>query len=306
MDWTEIKIKIPVSDIELAQSIALMAVPYGFYTEDYSNLEAEALEIAHIDLIDEELLARDRDNAVIHIYISPEESPAEAIAFLSERFSAEGISHVIENTPCSDEDWTNNWKKYYKPFSVGKRLYVCPAWMEPGDVGERRVLLMEPGAAFGTGSHNTTRLCLEVLDSLIKDGDTVLDIGAGSGILSIAALLLGAKEAFAVDIDKFAAKTAAANAEMNGFLPPRYTAVCGDLADKVKGKYTVVAANIVADVIKRFIPVVGEYMTGDGVFLMSGIIDTRADEVLSCLSENGFTLSGRRDEGGWVCLTAHK
>ena len=161
MDWTEVKIHIDSKDVETAGNIAQMVVPYGIYIEDYSDLEEAAWEIAHIDLIDEDLLKKDRNKATIHIYISPEESPAEAVAFLSERYNAEGIKHEIDLSVCRNQDWENNWKEYFKPMPVGRKLLIRPVWDNDYDAGDRAVLDIEPGLAFGSGGHDTTRLCLE-------------------------------------------------------------------------------------------------------------------------------------------------
>ena len=249
MEWTEIRLTVPSNMTELAADIANMVVPYGLYIEDYSDLEQGAREIAHIDLIDEELLARDRSKAVIRLYISPEESPPEAVAFLRERFSAAGITHEVETSGVSEDDWANNWKQYFKPLEIGERLLICPTWEETPPPQNRAVLQIDPGMAFGTGGHETTRLVLETLDRHIKGGETLLDVGCGSGILSIAALLLGAKSALGVDIDPLAVKTAAENGKLNGMLPPDYTVVQGNLVDQVGGRFDIVAANIVADAI---------------------------------------------------------
>ena len=302
MDWTEIKIDVNAEDIDKAGDIAQMVVPYGIYIEDYSHLNEEVEEIAHIDLIDEDLLKKDRTKAIVHVYISPEENPAEAIAFLSERYNAEGIKHKITTASCVMEDWINNWKKYFKPINVGKKLLIRPTWEEKYEAGERKVLHLEPGLAFGTGTHETTRLCMEFLEKYVKDGDTVLDIGCGSGILSVAALLLGAKNAVGVDIDALAVKTAVQNAEIN-HVGGKFTGICGDLTDKVSGKYNVVVANIVADVIIMLSKNVENYMNPDTVFLMSGIIDTREQDVLDAI-ESKFDIIGRKTERGWVALAA--
>jgi ribosomal protein L11 methyltransferase len=170
------------------------------------------------------------------------------------------------------------------------------------DSGDRAVLNIEPGAAFGTGTHETTRLCLETLDKIIKDGDTVLDIGCGSGILAISAMLLGAKEGFGVDIDPLAVKIAAENGKMNNFTEPQLQFVCGDLADKVTKKYDVVVANIVADIIILFSTQVRAFMKPGAKFIASGIIDSRADEVVFALQNAGLILKERIEENGWVCL----
>jgi ribosomal protein L11 methyltransferase len=302
MDWTEITVEVNAEDIDRAGDIAQMVVPYGIYIEDYSHLNEEVEEIAHIDLIDEELLKKDRTKAKVHVYISPEESPAEAIAFLSERYNAVGIQHTIRTDPCVKEDWINNWKKYFKPIPVGKKLLIRPTWEEEYEAGERTVLHLEPGLAFGTGTHETTRLCMELLEEYVQPGFDVLDVGCGSGILSVAALLLGAEKAVGVDIDALAVKTAVQNAEIN-HVQDRFIGICGDLTDKVSGKYHIIVANIVADVIVELTKNVGQFMYPDTIYLMSGIIDTREKDVLAAL-EDRFEILSRRTEKGWVALAA--
>ena len=215
--WTEIKITVATKDIETAGNIANMVVPYGIYIEDYSALEEETMEIAHIDLIEESLLKKDRTKGIIHIYVNPHENPLEATSFLKERLDSEGIEHKIEVGDCLTEDWQNNWKQYYHAMPIGKKLMIRPLWENEFDADGRKVLNIEPGLAFGTGSHPTTKLCLETLENYVNDGTTVLDIGCGSGILSIAALLLGARSALGVDIGSLAVKTAVSNAKENGF-----------------------------------------------------------------------------------------
>lgn len=301
-NWTEVKIEVSAADTERAGDIAQMVVPYGIYIEDYSDLEAAALEIAHIDLIDEALLQKDRTKSFIHVYISPEENPAEATAFLRERYTAEGIPFAITLQNCAAEDWINNWRKYFKPMPVGERLLIRPTWEDEFDAGGRVVLHLEPGLAFGTGTHETTRLCMELLEKYVAPGDEVLDMGCGSGILSVAALLLGAKQAVGVDIDPLAVKTAVENAKING-VEARFTGICGNLAEQVSGKFDVVAANIVADVVILLTQDAPRFMRPDTVYIMSGIIDTRADDVLACLKER-FAVIERREERGWVALAA--
>ena len=301
-NWTEIKINVPVERVDEAGSIASMTVPYGIYIEDYSNLEEEAMEIAKIDLIDEELLAKDRSIGIVHIYISPEENPQEAVSFIKERLESEKIEYSIELANCAREDWENNWKQYFKPINVGNKLIIRPIWVDDYDAGDRKVLNLEPGIAFGTGTHETTRLCLEALENYITPDTNMLDVGCGSGILSVAGMLLGAKDVTGVDIDKLAVKVAIENGKLNGFAYPEYNMIVGNLIDRVTGKYSVVTADIVADAIIMLTPDVKNFLSDDAVYIVSGIIDIREDEVLSCLSENGFTIVNRRSENGWVCL----
>ena len=301
-NWTEIKIAVNSADIDRASDIANVVVPYGIYIEDYRNLEQIVDDIAHIDLIDEDLLQKDRSKAFVHIYLEPDVSPSEAVQFLSERYNSEGIEHTIELLNCAEEDWRNNWKKYYKPLAVGKNLMIVPSWYENYDTGGRLALTIDPGLAFGTGGHETTRLCLEMCEKYMKQGDDVLDVGCGSGILGIAALLSGAGRAVGVDIDDVAVRTARENAALNG-VDDRFTAICGSFTEKVEGKYDVVLANIVADAIMFLSKGVVDFMKDDAVYIMSGIIDTRADKVKADVGKY-FKIIEEHLDGGWACFAA--
>lgn len=302
MDWTEIIAEVDAKDTERAENIAVMTVPYGIYIEDYSSLEEEVLEIAKIDLIDEELLAKNRETARIHIYISPEDNPAEATAFLEERFRAENINFKILTDKCDVEACLDNWKKYFYPIEIGEKLLVRPVWREEYDPKGRTVLHLEPGIAFGTGTHETTRLCLEALEKYVSDGAAVLDVGCGSGILAVASLLLGAKSAIGIDIDELAVKSSIENAERNG-VSDRYTAIHGNLADEVTGTYDIITANIVADAIIMLSGDIEKHMHKDTVYIMSGIIDSRLEDVLSALPKTLKIIETRTDKG-WYCLVA--
>ena len=306
MDWTEIKVTVPVERVDEAGAIVSMTVPYGIYIEDYSDMEDAVLEIAHIDLIDEDLLARDRSKGIVHVYISPEENPNEAVSFIRERLSSEGIDFEIDSILCKNADWENNWKKYFKPMPVGEKLLIQPIWKDKVDAGDRVVINLEPGLAFGSGSHETTKLCLAAIEKHITPGCKMLDIGCGSGILSIASLLLGAGEATGVDIDKLAVKTAMENANRNGFDESKYTLYHGNLTDKVSGKFDVIAANIVADAIIMLSKGVDEFMNDDSVYIVSGIIDLRENEVVSALDNYGFRITERHEDGGWLCFECKK
>ncbi len=298
--WTEIIISIPAKDVDTASDIAHVIVPYGIYIEDYSNLEVEALEIAHIDLIDEDLLAKNRETALIHIYISQQDNPLEAIAFLTERYTACGIKHEIDTKNCLKEDWINNWKKYFKPLSVGEKLLVRPTWEDEYDSDGRTVLHLEPGLAFGTGTHETTRLCMELIEKYQKDGDDVLDMGCGSGILSVASLLLGAKSAVGVDIDPLAVKTALENVEVNA-VADKFTGICGNLTEKVTGKFNLLLANIVADAIIMLSKDAPKFMYENSVYIVSGIIDTRENDVIEAITPT-YKIIEKREENGWVAM----
>ena len=301
MNWTEITVKVPQKYTDEAAAIANMTVPYGIYIEDYSDLEEKAEEIAHIDLIDEELIAKDRTVSVIHIYISECDNAAEALEFLRERLTAAGIENTVGSAGVTDSDWNENWKKYFHVSEIGERLVIVPSWESYDNKSGRKELHIDPGAAFGTGTHATTSLCLEMLESYVSADTRMLDIGCGSGILAVASVLLGAQRAVGVDIDAQSVKTAKENAEINGISEKTEFSV-GDLADRVNGKYTVVCANIVADVVIRLLESVKNYMDDGAVLIVSGIIDLRKDDVLAAAGKYGFKLCGERYKDNWCAF----
>ena len=305
MNWTEITVSVPNEYTESASAIANMTVPYGIYIEDYSDLETSAWEIAHIDLIDEDLINKDRKNSVIHIYISECDNAAEALEFLKERLTAEKIPFEAGSIGVDDADWNENWKKYFKPIEIGEKLAVVPSWEEYENRENRTILSIDPGAAFGTGTHATTSLCLELLQGFVDNDTEMLDIGCGSGILGLASVLLGCKKAFGVDIDAQSVKTARENAEINR-ISDKATFEVGDLTQVVSGKYGVICANIVADVIIRLLPDVDEFMTEGGVLIVSGIIDIRKDDVLKAVNDNGFKIADQKYKDNWCAFVLKK
>ena len=285
MEWTDIQITVPQQYAETAEAIATMVSNGGIYIEDYSDLEQQAWEIAHVDLIEQDLLDQPRDIVKVHMYLAPDENPAEILPLFKERLEASGVEYKLETSGIEQEDWQNAWKKYYHAMDIGQRLAIVPGW-ETYDT-DRIVITMDPGMAFGTGTHETTSLCLETLDSMVKGGERVLDIGTGSGILAIAALKLGAAEAEGVDIDPMCVRTAGENAE---------------LSDKASGKYNIITANIVAAAILSLAPHVPVLMAPGARFIASGIIDTRKDEVLAGLRAAGLEPVEIKEKRGWVCV----
>ena len=253
----------------------------------------------HVDLIEQDLLDQPRDIVKVHMYLAPDENPAEILPLFKERLEASGVEYKLETSGIEQEDWQNAWKKYYHAMDIGQHLAIVPGW-ETYDT-DRIVITMDPGMAFGTGTHETTSLCLETLDSMVKGGERVLDIGTGSGILAIAALKLGAAEAEGVDIDPMCVRTAGENAERNG-VAEHFTVLVGDLSDKASGKYNIITANIVAAAILSLAPHVPVLMAPGARFIASGIIDTRKDEVLAGLRAAGLEPVEIKEKRGWVCV----
>jgi len=304
MKWNEIIITVPVGVVEDAENIANMTVSHGIYTEDFSDLEQGAWDIAHIDLIDEDLLQSDRSVARIHIYIDGAQNPAEEKQYLEAMLGRSGIESRIEINLVDDADWSENWKKYFKQINIGNRLSVCPSWEEPKYEDGREVIMLDPGAAFGTGAHATTRLCMELLESRCESGYRMLDVGCGSGILAIAAAKLGAEECFGVDIDPIAVKVATENAEENKVTQ----SICFEVGsiEAADGEYDVMCANIVADVIIMLAKDMAAHLKAGASVICSGIIEGRQDEVEKALIEAGLTIEEHIVKENWHAIAAKR
>lgn len=299
--WNELTVKVKTEDTARASDVCTVIADMGIYVEDYSDLENVVWNIAHVDLIEQELLERDRTHSLIHVYIKQEKDALECVEFIKARLDAEGIEYETSIVGVNEEDWANNWKQYYHTQRIGKRIVVTPSWEEYTPSGDDVQMRLDPGMAFGTGTHDTTRLCLELLEEVVTPETRILDVGTGSGILSVGGVLLGAPSALGVDIDPVAVKVANENAEINE-VSDKTEFVCGDLTDKVHGKFEIVTANIVADVIIRLLSTVKNYLLKGGVLIVSGIIDTRADEVENACHEAGFVTKKRLEHGGWVAI----
>ncbi len=311
MQYTELIIKIDIEHEDVATSIISMLDIGGIYTEDYSDM-LDCPLVKNFALIDEELLKKDVTYALLHVYFAPHINMTAVIEYLTARFDAENIPMSIMSNTVKEDDYANSWKQYYKPLSIGN-IAVVPEWEEYEKKENETVLRIDPGMAFGTGTHETTSLCIEEIQKYDIKGENVLDIGCGSGILSIASLLMGAKEVNAIDIDPNAVKVSHENASLNSY-EGEFKAVTGNILSMdeaaknlVDGKkYKFILANIVADVIIRLSAFVGDLLTDDGLFIMSGIITERREEVLKALSDNGFKVTGEHEKGGWLCITAQK
>ena len=306
--WLEVAVNTTPDELDRVSSRLIAAGMDGLVIEDEGDfLRFLEQNKQYWDYVDQELLDRMKGVTRVTFFVSDD---ADGRAQL-EKYTR-GLDAEYTVTSLTDNDWAYSWQKYYKPLEIGNRLYVVPEWEKDKPIPEGRVpFYLNPGLTFGTGSHASTQLCLEGVEEHTVTGLPVLDLGCGSGILSIAALCLGASDAIAVDIDPKAVDVAYENAALNGIGKDRYLVRAGNVisdaglaAELAQKKYHLVLANIVADVIIPLSAQVPALLAEDGVFLCSGIIDTRAHEVEAALQKNGLTITRKREKNGWVALEA--
>lgn len=317
MEWTEVNIYTASEGIELLCAKLMDIGIKGFVIQDAGDFN-EFLENkdGKWDYIDEDLMGLSDCETRITVYLPSNSQGADMLlsirAMLSElkESDTEGIYGRLEAELSSirEEDWANNWKQYFKPVKIGEKLVIKPSWEEYENDGSRIVLEIDPASSFGTGQHHTTRLCLELLEKSLKNGDRILDMGCGSGILSIGAMLLGAESAVAVDIEQNAAETAMENAVKNHISPEKYETFYGNiltdenLAGRIDAKYDVIAANIVADVLIAMKDHFVRYIKNGGTLIVSGIIEERMHEVIGVLEEAGFNAPEINVKEGWAAV----
>ena len=301
-NWTKLTVTGKTVDLDGITAVMSM-LDNGLMIEDYSDFSFNGM---YGELVDETILNADRDTVKVSLFVPEEKSFIEYKEYLETRLSALGIDAEISFEGMNEADWAESWKQYYKPIPLG-RVTIVPAW-EKYEAKEGEIIIkMDPGMAFGTGTHETTRLVMKIMQDEIKGGERVLDVGTGSGILSICASKLGAKSCNAYDIDPVAVKVARENAKDDGC--QNITVGVSDLlhgVDLSGGKYDFCVANIVADIIIRMMPDISDYLTDGAPLILSGIIAPRADEVRASVRENGFTIIREEQENDWLAIMARR
>lgn len=322
MEWLELTIDTASSGVELVETALSLNGYDSFIVDDAADFE-NFLETNkdYWDVVDNDLAEKMQDVSCIRLYLEDTPAAPEEVFRLKELLSsvkalwpdAELGTLDVKMQNVKDEDWENNWKQYYQPIEIGKRLLVVPKWMQPENPEHRIPVLLDPGMIFGTGAHASTQMCMKALEALVRGEEQVIDLGSGSGILSITALLLGAKHAVGIDVDPKAEDIARENAAINGIFDDRFTAVTGnvitnqDALAEILGKtYDIVCMNIFADVIIPMAPVLPRIMHEGSVVVCSGVLNTRLDDVLEAFRNAGLSVRSFEEQNDWCCIIAER
>ena len=319
MQWTELTIRTASEGIELLCAELTEAGFDSFIIDDceeFHNFLETSRE--YWDYVDEALAKKMEGISQVRLYLASDTAETQIqslralLRALPETYPACNFGSLtirLENTP--DEDWANSWKQSYRPLPVGEHLLVVPQWMTVDDMDGRLPVVLDLGLTFGTGEHASTQMCMKALEQLVHGGEDIADLGSGSGILSISALRLGANTAVGIDIDPAAEHISRQNAAQNGFGTDRFTALTGNVVEDTQlarrlaaNGYHIVCANIVADVIIRMLPAVPQLLRSGGVFLCSGILETREAEVRQAIEAAGLSVVSSEHMAPWCCLVA--
>lgn len=309
MIWIEVRTSVKPQAVDAVTEIYYEFGANGVSIEEPIQVQSPQKNL-YWDYIDEKAIDKNAESKVIAYYPSIEENIEQKIEEIKKRiqnlsdFGLEIGTGQIEVNSLDQEDWENSWKQYFKPLHVTEKIVIKPQWEEYDKKPDELVIEIDPGMAFGTGSHETTSMCIQALENNIKDGDAVLDIGTGSGILSIASALLGAKRAIGVDLDPVAVEVARENVILNN-VGDSVEIFTGDLVSAVEGKYEIVVANIIAEAILILLDSdVKSFVKGEGLFICSGIISEKEEAVLQKLQEKGFEVQHIARQGEWICITS--
>lgn len=306
MKWYEIKIKTISESVDAVCDVLYDVGVGGVVIEDPKDLIINMKEETSWDYFDINSLDMDYEGAVVKGYLPESEDLLDKIELIKQHvynFSRDNELEQVTTAEVYEEDWANSWKKYYKPKKIGEKVVVKPTWEEYVPSGEEVVVELDPGMAFGTGTHETTTMCTRLLEKYVQDNSIVYDIGCGSGILSIIAAKLGAKKAIGVDIDEVAYRVSMSNAEINSvqnIVDIRH----GNLMEVIKGKADIVVANIIADIIKILAKDITTFMKPNSKFIASGIILEKIDEVTEALESNGLNVVSIERLGEWAAIVS--
>lgn len=309
MKWAEITIKTTTEAVEAITNILYEQNVGGVSIEDPKDFKFQKKNDYDWDFVEEEIFNSGYDGVIIKTYITEERDVTEDVNLIKEKiqglkeFGIDIGEAIVELSQVDEEDWANEWKNYYKPTKVGKNVVVKPTWEQYNAQENDLIIELDPGMAFGTGTHETTTMCIQQLENYVKKDSKVFDIGCGSGILAIAAAKLGAKEVVAVDLDEVAVKVSKENIELNN-VEDKVVALHGNLTEVIDDKADIVVANIIADIIKILAKDVATFMKDDAVFISSGIIHAKVDEVKASLVENGFEIVEVQSLGEWNAIVS--
>lgn len=307
MNWNEISVSTTTLAVEIISNIFIESGSKGVMIEDPSDFHLQGQDPLAWDYMEKEVFDFGHEDVRVIGYFSSEEDINEKISEIEKRLDyvksldLDTGSLEIFKKEVKQENWENEWKKYFNVQKVSKSIVIKPSWEEYSAKEGEKIIDIDPGMAFGTGTHETTRMCINAIEKYMKKGDSLIDIGCGSGILSIAAAHLGAEKVIAVDLDKLAVKVSKENVDLNGFsniIDVRY----GDLTDVIEEKADVIVANIIADIIAKLSENIADFMKEGAYFISSGIINDKKDFVITKLKENNFDVIEENNDGEWNCI----
>jgi ribosomal protein L11 methyltransferase len=315
MNWTEVNIYTTTVGIDILCARLMDLGIKGFVINDPNDFNAFLQDKeGHWDYIDEDLMKLSESETSVTVYIQENSQGAEMLAALKSEIKRLTESDEkgefgrldISMSSVREEDWANNWKQYFKPLKIGNNLLIKPSWEEYENIDNRLVLEIDPASSFGTGQHNTTRLCMELMEDVVKYGDKILDLGCGSGILSIAGVLLGAESVVAVDIEENSINTTIENFKKNNISSDKYNVYCGniivdkEIAEEIGTGFDLITANIVADVLIAMSELFKMFLKQNGTLIVSGVIEGRKDEVIDAITNAGFSLIDYKEKDDWI------